>query len=68
MLTVNGSRGGGVGPIEDLEGNIILGDKGKLMQKIGLDKIPTIIIESMNFSPGNCNLLKENSFFNKGES
>lgn len=61
MLTVNGSRGG-IGPIEDLEGNIILGDKGKLMQKIGLDKIPTIIIESMNFSPGNCNLLKENSF------
>lgn len=61
MLTVNASLGG-MGPMEDLEGNIMLGKKGMMMKEIGLDKIPTIIIESKNFSPGNCNSLEENSF------
>lgn len=61
MLTINASLGG-IGPTEDLEGNIMLGKKGKLMEELGLDKIPTIIIESKNYVPGACDSLEEDTF------
>src|SRR5699024_3578623 len=37
LLTMNASLGG-IGPIEDLEGNVMLGKKGQLIKKLGLDK------------------------------
>lgn len=61
MLTINASRGG-VGPVEDLEGNVILGQKGKLMEDLDLDKIPSIIIESKNYVPGVCDSLSVDTF------
>jgi len=61
LLTMNASLGG-IGPIEDLEGNIMLGKKGQLIKKLGLDKIPSIIIESKSFIPGKEDNLSENTF------
>lgn len=67
ILTVNSSLGG-LGPVEDLEGNIALGKKGELMKKLGLDKVPTIIVESKNYSPGTCDELSSNTFLVRANS
>ena len=42
--TVNASEGG-IGPNEDLEGNVALGIKRLLMDRLGLLDLPTIVIE-----------------------
>lgn len=50
MLSVNGSRMG-VGPDEDLEGNIPLSVKKEVMEKLHIMKVPTVILESKAFVP-----------------
>lgn len=63
--TVNATIGG-IGPNEDLEGNSIIGKKGEIIRDLGMDKIPTIIIEAMiysSFSEG----LEENTYFVRGD-
>ena len=61
MLTINSTEGG-IGPIEDLEGNIPLGNKGRLMKKYNLHKLPSIIVESKNYNRALCEDLIENTF------
>lgn len=53
MALVN-ANDGGLGPDEDLEGNIALGDKGRAMKDLGLDRLPTIILESKAYVPSLC--------------
>ncbi|BCS99161.1 hypothetical protein DSLASN_47930 [Desulfoluna limicola] len=53
MAIINASEGG-LGPDEDLEGNILLGDKGRAMKELGLGAIPTIILESKAYVPAAC--------------
>jgi hypothetical protein len=53
MAVVNASEGG-IGPDEDLEGNIMLGEKGQVMKVLGLDRLPTIIVESKAYVPAVC--------------
>lgn len=53
MALVN-ANDGGIGPNEDLEGNIALGDKGRAMKELGLDRLPTIILESKAYVPSLC--------------
>ena len=53
MGLVNANEGG-IGPAEDLEGNIALGDKGRAMKELGLDRLPTIILESKAYVPAVC--------------
>ncbi len=62
MLTVNAGQGG-LGPIEDSEGNIPIGSKGEIMQKMGMDTIPTIVLESRAYVPALSKGLKEASFW-----
>ncbi|MCP3892792.1 MAG: hypothetical protein GY702_28540 [Desulfobulbaceae bacterium] len=62
MAILNANEGG-LGPDEDLEGNIMLGDKGELMKKIGLDRLPTIILESKAYVPAICEGRDENAFW-----
>lgn len=62
MAILNANEGG-LGPDEDLEGNIMLGDKGELMKKLGLDNLPTIIIESKAYVPAVCKGTDKNSFW-----
>ncbi len=50
MLSINGSRRG-IGPNEDLEGNIPLSIKKEVMEKLQIMKTPTIILESKAFVP-----------------
>lgn len=50
VLTINSSIGG-IGPNEDTEGNVPIGNKGKLMRQLGMDILPTIIVESKAYVP-----------------
>jgi len=50
MLSVNGSRIG-VGPVEDLEGNVALPPKRGLMEELGVLRSPTIVVESKAYIP-----------------
>ncbi|WP_198470080.1 hypothetical protein [Acetomicrobium sp. S15 = DSM 107314] len=50
LLTINGSRIG-IGPVEDLEGNVPLPPKREVMQRIGALKAPTIVVESKAYLP-----------------
>lgn len=62
MALVNASKGG-IGPVEDLEGNIYLAAKGSLMKRLGLTEIPTIIIEGKAYIPTFSSKLTENTFW-----
>lgn len=50
MLVINGTNGG-IGPDEDYEGNTNFTEKGVLMHKLGLDKIPTVVVENKAYIP-----------------
>lgn len=50
ILTIN-SCTGGIGPNEDTEGNVPIGNKGVLMRQLGMDTLPTIIIEAKAYVP-----------------
>ena len=52
VMSVINATDGGLGPVEDLEGIIDLGEKGMLMQRLGLDNVPLITLESKHFLPG----------------
>ena len=61
LATVNASRGG-LGPLEDLEGNSTCGAKGNVIRSLGMDHLPTLVVEAMiysSFSDG----LTENTYF-----
>lgn len=61
LLVVNGTRGG-LGPDEDLEGNVCEGVKKDLMVRLGLDRIPTVVVESKAYVPAAARELKENRY------
>lgn len=50
MLTVNAGLGG-IGPNEDTEGNVPIGNKGRLMAMLGMETLPTIVVESKAYVP-----------------
>jgi len=50
MLVINFTEGG-IGPDEDYEGNTMWTDKGRIMKEVGLDEVPTVVIESKAFNP-----------------
>ena len=60
MATVNESSSG-IGPDEDLEGNVALGSKGKLMEKLGMLRCPTIVLEGKAYSPALSDDLQQNT-------
>jgi hypothetical protein len=62
MAVLNATKGG-IGPVEDLEGNICLAAKGSLMKRLGLTEIPTIIIEGKAYIPTFSSKLTENTFW-----
>lgn len=62
MAVVNATRGG-IGPVEDLEGNVCFAGKGSLMQEIGLHKVPTIIVEGKAYVPILSSKMDQNSFW-----
>ena len=62
MATINATEGG-VGPVEDREGNICIGGKAEVMGCLGMDRMPTIIVESKAYVPALCKDLKEDTLW-----
>ena len=58
MLTVNAGLGG-LGPNEDTEGNVPIGNKGRLMRILGMEDLPTILVESKAYVPFWSDKIKE---------
>ena len=56
MLTINASPDGS-GPVEDSEGIMPVGSKGRLMRELGMCRIPCIVLESKAYSPGDSDSL-----------
>ena len=61
LLVINGTKGG-IGPDEDYEGNTNMSVKGKLMEELGLNSIPTVILECKAFIPALADKIQENKF------
>lgn len=59
MLLVNFTEGG-IGPAEDYEGNVPWDFKEPVMKAVGLDAIPTVLIESKAYIPAFAPELTEN--------
>ena len=51
LATVNATSDGS-GPVEDMEGNVCIGSKKTVMRQLGMEMLPTIIIEGKVYSPG----------------
>lgn len=61
LLSVNHTRGG-LGPVEDLEGNIALGSKRQVMEELVMLNCPTIVLESKAYVPSISDGLEQNTF------
>jgi hypothetical protein len=61
LITVNYTRGG-LGPAEDLEGNVALGSKRGLMEALEMLQCPTIIVEGKAYLPAISDQLDRNNF------
>ncbi|UMZ72952.1 hypothetical protein [Natranaerofaba carboxydovora] len=61
LATVNATAGG-IGPNEDMEGNSPVGNKGKLMEKLGLGMLPSIVVEGKTYTPTISKELEESTF------
>ncbi|KYK31753.1 MAG: hypothetical protein AYK19_16430 [Theionarchaea archaeon DG-70-1] len=61
LISVNYTAGG-LGPVEDMEGNIPLGSKGTLMKELEMVKCPTIIVEGKAYLPSISDTLDRNTF------
>jgi len=62
MAVLNATEGG-LGPVEDLEGNLNFLEKGRLMKTIGLDVVPTIVLETKAYIPSVSDDLDEDHFW-----
>jgi hypothetical protein len=61
LISVNYTTGG-MGPVEDLEGNIALGSKGKVMRELDMVACPTIVVEGKVYLPSISDQLQQNTF------
>lgn len=62
LLTLNASRNG-VGPNEDAEGNVPIGAKGRIMERMGMLDAPCIVLEGKSFVPEISSELNEIRYF-----
>ena len=65
LIAVVNFTSGGIGPNEDAEGNVLLGEKKQIMARLGLDNIPSIIVESKAFVPAYCQNLDQRFLFTR---
>ncbi len=62
VLAVVNATEGGLGPNEDIEGNVNLFGKRQMMADLGLDKLPTIIIEGKVYAQPISGEIREPTF------
>jgi hypothetical protein len=67
LMSVNYTAGG-LGPVEDLEGNVALGSKGDAMGRLDMLRCPTIVIEGKAYLPSISNGLDQNTFLVRAEA
>lgn len=65
LLAVVNFTSGGLGPNENAEGNIPLGEKRNIMHFLGLQGIPNIVVESKAFIPACCENLDKRTLFTR---
>ena len=61
-MALSNASVGGIGPNEDLEGNVYLHGKKAVMTPLDLQKIPSLVIESKVFTLPVCATLSESTF------
>ena len=62
LLTINASCGG-IGPNEDSEGCVPVGNKAAIMQELGMASIPLLVLEGKAHVPSQQPPLQENALF-----
>ncbi len=62
LLAVVNATVGGLGPNEDIEGNVNLAGKVVMMKQLGLDHLPTILLEGKVYSEPISSEIKEPTF------
>ena len=62
LLTINASENG-TGPNEDSEGCVPIGNKGRIMQELGMLDMPLLVLEGKAYVPALQPPLEENSIF-----
>ena len=65
LLAVVNFTAGGIGPNEDAEGNVLLAEKKETMRHLGLENVPSIIVESKAFVPAYCQNLDQRFLFTR---
>lgn len=62
LMAVCNATEGGIGPNEDIEGNVNLAGKKELMAKLGLDNLPTFLVEGKVCAKPVSPIIKEPTF------
>ncbi len=62
LLTINASCGG-IGPNEDAEGCVPIGNKADVMGRLGMDDMPLLVLEGKAYAPAMDPPLERNSLF-----
>ncbi len=66
MLALSNASIGGIGPNEDIEGNVNLFGKKEIMHRLRLDQIPSIVIEGKVCAEPVSDEISENTFLVRG--
>ncbi|MDR1708506.1 MAG: hypothetical protein LBS70_02170 [Candidatus Accumulibacter sp.] len=61
LATVNAAPDG-IGPVEDMEGNALVGAKADVMRRLGMADIPTLVIEGKVYAPAYSDHVEEAYF------
>lgn len=67
LMSVNYTAGG-LGPVEDLEGNVALGSKGGVMKALDMLRCPTIVVEGKAYLPPISDGLGQNTFLVRAQA
>jgi hypothetical protein len=67
LMSVNYTAGG-LGPVEDLEGNVALGSKGDVMKALGMLRCPTVVVEGKAYLPPISDGLDQNTFLVRAQA
>ncbi len=62
VMALSNATEGGIGPVEELEGNVFAHGKVSVMEPLHLDKLPTIIVEGKVFTVPVCLDLKQQTW------
>jgi hypothetical protein len=68
VMALANATDGGIGPVENLEGNVFAHGKVRVMEPLRLDRLPTIVVEGKVFTVPACLELKQQSWLVRAQS